>query len=160
MTGMLLSQTHLRFRDPVLTHSRARAALLALAQTGGDTVERVWGQYVSVTPPSIFREVFLSYCYVVKRSARCGMREVSAERAASLDFQLAKQKELATWDACGVYDLVPDEGQKSMSCRWVLVDKVLDDGSIKPKARLVVRGFQERDVQDVDTFSPMCSKSS
>ena len=96
----------------------------------------------------------------MKRSARRGMREVSAERAASLDFQLAKQKELASWDACGSYDLVPDEGQRSISCRWVLVDKVLDDGSIKPKARLVVRGFQERDVQDVDTFSPTCSKSS
>ena len=147
-------------RDPVLTRSRARAALVALALTGGDTVERVWGQCVSVTPPSISREVFLSYCYVVKRSARRGMREVSAERAASLDFQLAKQKELASWDACGVYDLVPDEEQKYSSCPWVLVNKVLDDGSIKPKARLVVRRFQDRDVQDVDTFSPTCSKSS
>ena len=92
----------------------------------------MWGQYVSVTPPSISREAFLSYCYVVKRSARRGMREVSAERAASLDFQLAKQKELASRDACGVYDLVPDEGQKSIACRWVVVDKVFDDGSIKP----------------------------
>ena len=89
-------------RDPVLTHSRARAALMALEQTGGDTVERVWGQYASVTPHSVSREVFRSYCYVVKRPARRGMREVSVQRAASLDFQLAKQKELASWDACGV----------------------------------------------------------
>ena len=47
-----------------------------------------------------------------------------------------------------------------MTCCWVLVDKVLDDGTVTPKARLVVRGFEEGGVQDVETFSPTCSKSS
>ena len=88
------------------------------------------------------------------------MREVTPERAQSLDFVVAKQKELASWVACHVYDLVPDNGQKAISCRWVLVDKVQDDGSLKPKARLVVRGFQEAGLRDLDTFSPTCSKSS
>ena len=92
-------------------------------------------------PPAVSGEVFLSYCYVAHRSARRGMREVTPERAQSLDFVVAKQKELASWVACHVYDLVPDNGQKAISCRWVLVDKVQDDGSLKPKARLVVRGF-------------------
>ena len=73
---------------------------------------------------------------------------------------MAKQKELASWVACHVYDLVPDNGHKAISCRWVLVDKVQDDGSLKPKARLVVRGFQEAGLRDLDTFSPTCSKSS
>ena len=90
-------------------------------------------------PPAISGEVFLSYCLVAHRSAHRGMREVTPERAQSLDFVVAKQKELASWVACHVYDLVPDNGQQAILCRWVLVDKVQDDGSLKPKARLVVR---------------------
>ena len=62
--------------------------------------------------------------------------------------------------ACHVYDLVPDNGQKAISCRWVLVDKVQDDGSLKPNDPLVVRGFHEAGLRDLDTFSPTCSKSS
>ena len=31
---------------------------------------------------------------------------------------------------------------------------------MKPKARLVVRGFQEAGLRDLDTFSPTCSRSS
>ena len=111
-------------------------------------------------PPAVSGEVFLSFCYVAHRSARCCMREVKPKRAQSLEFVVAKQKELASWVACHVYDLVPDNGQKAISCWWVLVDKVQDDGSLKPKARSVVRGFQEAGLQDLDTFSPTCSKSS
>ena len=37
---------------------------------------------------------------------------------------------------------------------------LITDGSLKPKARLVVRGFQEAGLQDLDTFSSACSKSS
>ena len=59
---------------------------MALAQICGDSVERVSDPYVSVNPHSASREVFVSYCYVVKRSLQRGMREVGAERAASLDF--------------------------------------------------------------------------
>ena len=86
-------------RDPVMTRSRARSALLALACSPGDGVQQVWGHYASVTPDETSRGVFLSLCCAVGRSARKGMREVTPDRAASLDFQLAKQKELALWDA-------------------------------------------------------------
>ena len=43
---------------------------------------------------------------------------------------------------------------------WVRIDKVQDDGSLKPKARLAVPGFQVAGLRDLDTFSPTCSKSS
>ena len=88
------------------------------------------------------------------------MREVDAQQASSPEFVMAKQKELASWDACTAYDIVDDHGQRTITCRWVLVYKLLDDGTTKPKARLVVRRFQETGVQDVHTFSPTCSKSS
>ena len=135
-------------REPVVTRSRARAAMSVLTRLGPGLPELVWQRYTSVIPPAISGEVFLSYCYVAHRSARCGMREVTPERAQSLDFVAAKQKEL-----------VPDNGQKAIWCRLVLVDKVQDDCSLKPKARLVVPGFQEAGLRDLDTFSPTCSKS-
>ena len=59
-----------------------------------------------------------------------------------------------------VYKVVDDTGQQRITCRLVLVDKVLDDGMLKAQARLVVHGFQERGVQDMETFSPTCSKFS
>ena len=147
-------------REPVVTRSRARAAMSVTAKLGPGPPELIWQRYTSVVPPAVSGEVFLSYCYVAHPSARRAMREVTPERAQSLDFVLAKQKELACWVACHVYDLVPHNGQKAISCRLVLVDKVQDDGSLKPKARSVVRGFQEAGLQDLDTFSPVCSKSS
>ena len=146
--------------EPVVTLSRAKAAMSVLTKLGPGLPELVWQCYTSVIPPAISSEVFLSYCYVAHRSARRGMREVTPERAQSLEFVVAKQKELASLVACQVYELVPDNGQKAISCRWVLVDKVQNDGSLKPKARLVLRGFQEAGLRDLDTFSPTCSKSS
>ena len=130
-----------------------------LTKLGAGLPELVWQRYTSVIPSAVWGEVFLSYCYVAHCSARRGMREVTPERAQSLDFVVAKQKELPSWVACHVYDLVPNNGQKAISCPWVLVDKVQDDGSLKPKARLVVRGFQEAGLRDLDTFCPGCSKS-
>ena len=147
-------------RDPVMTRSRAKAELALLSWLSTDGAHMGWRRYVSVADPQASRDLLLAHCYVARKSMRKGMREVDAQRASSPEFVMAKQKELASWDACKVYDIVDDHGQRAITCRWVLVDKLLDDGTTKPKARLVVRGFQETGVQDVDTFSPTCSKSS
>ena len=101
-------------REPVVTRSRARAAMSVLTRLRPGLPELIWQRYTSVIPPAISGELFLSYCYVAHRSARRGMREVTPERAQSLDFVVAKQKEFASWVACHVYDLVPDNGQKAL----------------------------------------------
>ena len=80
--------------------------------------------------------------------------EVSAARAAEPDFLEAKQRELASWDRCGVYELVPDHGQPVVTTRWVNTEKILDNGTVTPKSRLVARGFQEADKDSLDTASP------
>ena len=147
-------------REPVVIRSRAQAAMFVLTKRGPGLPELMWQRYTSVIPPAVSGEVLPSYCYVAHRFPRRAMWEVTPERAQSLKFVVAKQKELASWVGCHVYDLVPDNGQKAISCRWVVVDKVHDDGSLKPKARLVVLGFQEVCLQDLDTSSPTCSKSS
>ena len=80
--------------------------------------------------------------------------EVSAARAAEPNLLEAKQRELAIWDRCGVYELVPDRGQPVVTTRWVNTEKILDDGTVTPKSRLVARGFQETDKESLDTASP------
>ena len=45
-----------------------------------------------------------------------------------------------------------------MSTRWVITEKQYSDGSKRPKARLVVRGFEER--EDTQKDAPTASKTS
>ena len=52
----------------------------------------------------------------------------------------------------------PDQGQKSLSTRWVITEKPLSDGQKGVKARLVVRGFEGDD--KVQAASPIPSKST
>ena len=70
---------------------------------------------------------FSPHCCLVCWSARASMLQVTPKRAASADFLMAKQKELASREVCKVYDLVPDEGPGAISLRWELVDKGLED---------------------------------
>ena len=58
------------------------------------------------------------------------------------DFAEAKERELKSWRENDVYIEVQDEGQEWVSSRWVLGYKE-SDGVKTPKARLVVRGFEE-----------------
>ena len=66
----------------------------------------------------------------------------------------AKQRELASWDRCGVYELVPDRGQPVVTTRWVNTEKILDDGTVTPKPWLVAREFEEANKDALDTASP------
>ena len=67
----------------------------------------------------------------------------------------AKSKELQSWIDNSVYTEIPNEGQETMSLRWVVTPKIID-GQPSVKARLVARGFEE--VQNFKTDSPTCSK--
>lgn len=67
----------------------------------------------------------------------------------------AKSRELQSWIDNSVYTEIPNEGQETMSLRWVVTPKIID-GQPSVKARLVARGFEE--VQNFKTDSPTCSK--
>ena len=73
--------------------------------------------------------------------------------------EVAKQKELENWNANNVYEEDKDEGQQSISCRWVITSKVVK-GTPVTKARLVARGFEDAEIRDRQTDSPTCSKES
>ena len=74
-------------------------------------------------------------------------------------FIPAKHNELSNWRKNDIFEKVKDEGQKCISTRWVCTLKETPDG-IVPKARLVARGFEERNTQDLPKDSPTCASES
>ena len=70
----------------------------------------------------------------------------------------AKRKELQNWSNDEVYEEVNDDGQTTMSVRWVITPKFLD-GIWRTKARLVARGYEENQ-ELIRTDSPTCMRES
>ena len=69
----------------------------------------------------------------------------------------AKEKELKSWKEFGVYEEVPDEGQNTIGTNWQLTEKIIN-GELGVKARLCVRGDQEKSTHRTD--SPTVHKDS
>ena len=67
----------------------------------------------------------------------------------------AKQTEFENWKSNHVYDEVDDEGQDTISVRWVITTKLIDS-KLTCKARLCARGFEEE--QPFRKDSPTCSR--
>ena len=71
----------------------------------------------------------------------------------------AKGKEIKNWQDNEVFEEVESsEGQKVLSVRWVITEKVQEDKEVV-KARLVARGFEE-DTEGVRKDSPTCSREA
>ena len=71
----------------------------------------------------------------------------------------AKSKEIKNWQDNEVFEEVESsEGQKVLSVRWVITEKVQEDKEVV-KARLVARGFEE-DTEGVRKDSPTCSREA
>ena len=69
----------------------------------------------------------------------------------------AKENELQNLIKHDVFEWIDDEGQSTVSSKWIFHDKINDDGSKWVKGRLVARGFEERLV-DKKLDSPTCSR--
>ena len=54
----------------------------------------------------------------------------------------AKKREIENWEIHGVYECVPDIGQKCISTRWVITEKFKDKRKIM-KDCLVAHGYDE-----------------
>jgi hypothetical protein len=74
------------------------------------------------------------------------------------DLMQAKEREIENWKQNNVFEESVDNGQETLSVRWVITEKI-KDGQTVTKARLVVRGFEE-DLQEERTDSPTCCKES
>lgn len=82
-----------------------------------------------------------------------------ASSANKENIQAAKEKELKNWFDNNVYSEVEDNNQHTISCRWVVETKKLDDLDIT-KARLCARGFEDEEGTKRRTDSPTCSKEA
>ena len=71
----------------------------------------------------------------------------------------AKIKEISNWKYHKVFEEVVDEGQNTVSVRWVLTKKNKDDEPVY-KARLVVRGFEEIEKHEIRKDSPTYCKEN
>ena len=111
-------------------------------------------------------------CYNVERS--CGLRGyvkmegiqdlklISDESQMLIFFNStevmeAKEKEIENWIDNNVFEEIEDNGQQTISVRWVITEKEGD----KPetRARLVARGFEEETTQ-LKKDSPTCSRET
>ena len=69
----------------------------------------------------------------------------------------AKQVELQNWKDMEVYEEIKDQGQKVISTRWVITEKICE-GQKGAKACLVARGFEDED--QIPSDSPTAAKST
>ena len=67
----------------------------------------------------------------------------------------AKEKELQSWRENSVFEEVEDMGQKAISTRWIVTEKVKGVENIC-KARLVARGFEE-EMEEWEKDAPTCN---
>eukprot|EP00438_Fugacium_kawagutii_P005098 Skav221528 [mRNA] locus=scaffold1248:283612:287211:- [translate_table: standard] len=77
----------------------------------------------------------------------------------------AKQQELQTYFQNQVWEFTQlghDQGDRVVTARWVIVWKPGSDGSLqrRAKARLVLRGYQDPDVFNLEKTSPTANKNS
>ena len=70
----------------------------------------------------------------------------------------AKEKEMQNWLENDVFEEVENKGQKAISVRWVITEKMVE-GKVITKARLVARGFEEN-TENLRKDSPTCSRES
>ena len=67
----------------------------------------------------------------------------------------AKEKELQSWKENNVYEEVENVGQKAISTRWIVTEKIRG-GEKVCKARLVARGFEE-EMAEWEKDAPTCN---
>ena len=71
-------------------------------------------------------------------------------------YEIPKQEEIQKWRDFNTFVEVPNEGQPTVSTRWVCTRK-FKGNKVVTKARLVARGFEEN-TDNLKTDSPTCSK--
>ena len=82
---------------------------------------------------------------------------VPEKRHKEPEIVAAKQTELDNWKKYGAFEVVKDEGQPTITTRWVVNSRDSFDGmKVNIKARLCLRGFQEETVPRSD--SPTAAK--
>ena len=81
------------------------------------------------------------------------------ETTHDVEVKQAMTVELENWRHHSVFAEVEDKGQSAISSRWVITEKY-KEGEKFVKARLVARGFEEDQINDIRKDSLTCGKDS
>ena len=77
----------------------------------------------------------------------------------NVEFSEAKTQELQNWKDNEVFEECVNKGQKCISVKWVCTLESTPEGIVR-KARLVARGFEDPDINNIEKDSPTCSKDA
>ena len=77
----------------------------------------------------------------------------------NIRYENAKLSELASWKDNNVYECVPKKNLRYLSLCWVCSIKPTETG-LKPKARLLARGFEKDCLSKSEKEYPTCSKDT
>ena len=93
--------------------------------------------------------------------------EVNEKRLSPKDyeaFQEAKQSEVRNFIAAKAFEALPPELRpplsKTIGMRWILTWKAKEDGSFKPKARAILKGYQDPNYEFRATTTPVMTKQT
>ena len=92
--------------------------------------------------------------------------EVNEKRLNAKDyeaFQQAKQSEVKNFIAARAFEALPElrpRADQVIGMRWILTWKTKDDGSLKPKARAILKGFQDPQYEHRATTTPVMTKQT
>ncbi|CAE7028497.1 RE1 [Symbiodinium sp. CCMP2592] len=93
--------------------------------------------------------------------------EVSEKRLSAEDrekFAAAKDKEVKNFISAQAFEALPKELQpakeQAIGMRWLLTWKVQDDGSVKPKARAILLGYQDPQYEFRSTTAPVMTRQT
>ena len=95
----------------------------------------------------------------IKRWKKCEEVLIVIPSDNNVEILEATQAELNSWIKQNVYEEVEDRGQKVVSVRWLISQKVKDN-KMKYKAGLVARGFEEDNLSNIRKDSPTCCKGN
>ena len=77
-------------------------------------------------------------------------------------FKAAKDVEVKKFIAARAFESLPRELQpdrsQAIGMRWILTWKVKDDGSVKPKARAILLGYQDPGYEHRATTTPVMTR--
>ena len=93
--------------------------------------------------------------------------EVNEKRLSPKDYealQEAKQSEVRNFVAAKAFEALPPEWRpplsKTIGMRWILTWKTKEDGSVKPKARAILKGYQDPNYEFRATTTPVMTKQT
>ena len=93
----------------------------------------------------------------------CNVEKIEDDEEVLLGFENnqvleAKERELQSWIENDVYEEVEDVGQRAISTKWIVTEKI-KGGEKLCKARLVARGFEE-EMPEWEKDAPTCSSET